>query len=320
MTFHRWVAISAGLMLLALGSLAQAAGTDAPPAVQAQQVADQAFFVQGLSALGSPQNQNFISNAGFVITQTSVVVIDALGSPALADRLVREIRRHTALPISHVFVTHYHADHIYGLQRLKAEGARVVAHRAGQSHMNSSEAEQRLAASRATLAPWVDGQTRLVAADEWLDGEASYLIGGVRFEVKAVGPAHTAEDIVVYLPQSRVLYAGDLVFSNRIPYVGQADSRAWIQALESLLPLDARAIVPGHGPASTHAQQDMRQTLDYLRFMRQAMATAAGNLDPFDQAYQATDWSRFEQIPLFHVANRMNAYNTYLLLEQEAGR
>lgn len=294
--------------------------TTAPdkPEFKAQKLADRVFFVQGLSALGTPENQNFISNAGFVVTDSSVVVIDALGSPALAERLIREIRRITPLPISHVFVSHYHADHVYGLQRLKAEGARVIAHKAGLSHMNSGEAEQRLAASRATLAPWVNDQTRLVAADEWLDKDTRFHIGGTTFDVTTVGPAHTAEDIVVYLPQAKVLYAGDLVFRNRIPYVGQADSRSWIQAIGSLLRLDAKIIVPGHGPASTHAQEDMRQTLDYLTFMRQAMATAARNLDPFDEAYQATDWSRFAHIPLFEAANRMNAYNTFLLMEQEA--
>ena len=111
--------------------------------------------------------------------------------------------------------------------------------------------------------------------------------------------------------------AGDLVFRARIPFVGQADSRRWIQALDNLLALDVRLIVPGHGPVSESARADMQLTRDYLAYLRSTMGRAAKNMDPFEEAYAATDWSRFETLPLFRLANRMNAYNTYLLMEQE---
>ena len=62
----------------------------------------------------------------------------------------------------------------------------------------------------------------------------------------------------------------------------------------------------------------MELTRDYLVYLRQVMGQAARNLDPWEDAYQAADWSRFEHLPLFRVANRMNAYNTYLLMEQES--
>ena len=60
------------------------------------------------------------------------------------------------------------------------------------------------------------------------------------------------------------------------------------------------------------------RTRDYLTHLRTTMGTAARNLDPFEDAYKAADWSRFDKLPLFRVANRMNAYNTYLLMEQES--
>jgi glyoxylase-like metal-dependent hydrolase (beta-lactamase superfamily II) len=107
------------------------------------------------------------------------------------------------------------------------------------------------------------------------------------------------------------------VFRNRIPFVGQADSRQWIQSLDSLLAFDPLMIVPGHGPVSTEARRDMALTRDYLVHLRNVMGQAARNLDPFDAAYEAADWRRFEQLPLFKLANRMNAYNTYLLMERE---
>lgn len=302
-------------LLAAVGALT--AHADAGVAMAAHQVSPSAWYVEGVSALGSPANQNFISNAGFVVTPAGVVVIDALGSPALASRLIAEIRKVTPQPVTHVIVTHYHADHIYGLQTFKELGARIIAHRGAQAYLNSETARLRLETSRQELAPWIDAQTRLVEADEWIDNDKELVVGGVRFQIKHVGPSHTPEDLAVFLPSEKVLFAGDLVFRSRIPYVGQADSRHWIVALDNLLAFDTAVIVPGHGPLSSEARKDMQLTRDYLVYLRKAMGEAARNLEPFDEAYKATDWTQFEHLPLFRVANRMNAYNTYLLLEQE---
>ena len=126
---------------------------DVPP-MQVRKVSASAWYVEGLSAAGSPANQNFISNAAFVVTPAGVVVIDALGSPALATRLLAEIRKITAVPVTHVIVTHYHADHIYGLQAFKAAGARIVAHRAALEYLNSDNARLRLEASRRIARLW----------------------------------------------------------------------------------------------------------------------------------------------------------------------
>jgi glyoxylase-like metal-dependent hydrolase (beta-lactamase superfamily II) len=305
---------------VALACLAIHAGgaqAQSEPAMVAQQVSASAWYVEGLGALGSAANQNFISNAAFVVTPAGVVVIDALGSPALAMRLLAEIKKVTPQPVTHVLVTHYHADHIYGLQTFKDAGAKIIAHRAGQLYLNSETARLRLEASRQELAPWVNAQTQLVEADQWIDGASSLTVGGVEFQIKPVGPAHTPEDLVVYMPSEKVLFAGDLVFRSRIPFVGQADSRHWITALNSLLAFNTAVIVPGHGGTSTEARKDMQLTHDYLVYLRTTMGRAAKEMEPFESAYAATDWTHFEHLPLFRVANRMNAYNTYLLLEHE---
>ncbi len=287
-------------------------------AVQARQVAEHVWVVQGEAALGSSVNRNFISNAGFVVTEEGVVVIDALGSPALAHELIAEIRRVTPRPIRHVVVTHFHADHIYGLQAFKAAGAEIWAHSAGRAYLNSETAQLRLQASRMELAPWINQQTRLMGADRWLqDDGATLRLGSFEFQIRHVGPAHSAEDLVVFVPQAGVLFAGDLVFRGRIPFVGQADSRQWIASLGKLIGFGPRLMVPGHGDVSTAPLPDLELTRDYLEFLRKSMGQAARNLEPFEDAYAKADWSRFEKMPLFRAANRMNAYNTYLLMEQQ---
>lgn len=314
----RHIVFQFGLVMVTLFFTAVAAQAENGPVFKAQQVSASTWYVEGLSALGTPANQNFISNAAFVITPAGVVVIDALGSPALAVRLLAEIKKVTPIPVTHVLVTHYHADHIYGLQTMKAAGAKILAHEAARVYLNSDTARLRLEASRQELAPWVNEETVLVAADEWISNDRSITIGGVTFEIKRVGPSHTPEDIAIYLPKEKVLFAGDLVFRSRIPYVGQADSRHWILALDQLLAFDTQVIVPGHGAISRQARNDMQLTRNYLEYLRSKMAQAARNMEPFEDAYKATDWSQFEHLPLFRIANRMNAYNTYLLLEHEA--
>ena len=308
------------LALLAYGGLAMfsvAAQTLPGESMTPQRVSGSAWYVQGGLALGSPANRNFISNAGFVITRSGVVVIDALGSPQLARELLAQIARLTPLPVTHVIVTHYHADHIYGLQEFRKAGAKIIAHQAAREHLNSATAAARLAASRVDLAPWVDGKTQLVAADEWLDGPRELVIGGVRFVLQPVGPAHTPEDLIIYLPDEKVVFAGDIVARGRVPFIGQADSRHWLASLDAILALNPTVIVPGHGPVSTSPREDLDLTRDYLVYLRDTMGVAARELEPFEDAYARADWSRFERLPLFRAANRMNAYNTYLLLELE---
>lgn len=303
------------LAVLLIAPIVHAA--DEPPMVPVR-VAPNTHYVQGLSQLGSAKNQNFISNAGFVITPAGVVVVDALGSPRLAERLTAEIRRLTPQPITHVVVTHYHADHIYGLQHFKTLGARIVAHSSAREYIQSDTARLRLEASRTELAPWIDEKTRIVGADLWIDGPTSFEVGGVVFEIDHVGPSHTPEDLTVFVPSEKVLFAGDLFFNGRLPFVGQANSRQWILSLERLLAFDTHAVVPGHGAASTEPRKDIGTTRDYLKHLRQSMGEAVENFVPFEEAYDKTDWSAFEAMPMFGPANRMNAYNTYLLLEQEA--
>jgi glyoxylase-like metal-dependent hydrolase (beta-lactamase superfamily II) len=281
------------------------------------QVAPHTYFVQGLAEMGSSQNQNFISNAGFVVTPKGVVVIDALGSPALAQNLIKEIRKITPQKIVAVIVTHYHADHIYGLQEFKKIGAKIYAQNEGRNYLSSETAKQRLIASRAEFSPWIDKNTRLQAADIWIDREYKLTVGGIDFLISRVGPAHAPEDLIIYVPTENALFVGDLVFRGRIPYVGNADSKGWLASLDRIDQFKPKIVIPGHGAISTNPVEDIRFTRVYLQYLRRSMSTAAINMDPFEEAYKQTDWSEYEGMPLFRAANRMNAYNVYLSIQAE---
>ena len=310
--------LSSACLLCALWLGAVHAADNTACVVCPQALGQGVYMVQGVTALGTVANRNFISNAGFVITPQGVVVIDALGSPALAQALVDEIRQISPLPITHVLVTHFHADHIYGLQVFKALGARIVAHEAGKQYLHSDTAKARLAASRQELSPWVNEQTQLVFADEWLSDSQELEVGGMRFKLMHTGPAHTLEDMVIYVPQHKVLFSGDMLFRQRIPFVGQADSRHWQQALTELSHLNVDWVVPGHGSASREFAKDLLLTQNYLQFLRKSMLRAVEEGVSFDEAYRTTDWSVYANLPLFGAANRMNAFNIYLQVEQEA--
>ena len=280
-------------------------------------VAQHTYFVQGLHELGSSKNQNFISNAGFVITPKGVVVIDALGSPVLAQKLLNEIGRVTTQKVVAVIVTHYHADHIYGLQVFKKMGAKIYAQELGKDYLNSDTAHQRLESSRADFAPWVNQNTTLVPADRWIQKEDKLTIGGVDFLISKVGPAHTPNDLMIYVPSEGVLFVGDLVFRGRIPFVGNADSKGWLSSLDRISALKPKIIIPGHGSYSPDADHDIEFTKEYLQYLRETMGEAARNMDSFDDVYGVTDWSKYEGMPLFRAANRMNAYNVYLSIQAE---
>ena len=320
-SYIRFVSHLIGILIgsLVFSSVAYAQATNPVDTIQLKpvQVAPHTYFVQGFAEMGSSANQNFISNAGFVVTPGGVVVMDALGSPSLAQKLITEIRKVTKQKVVAVIVSHYHADHIYGLQEFKKIGAKIYAQGEGRNYLSSETAKQRLIASRIDFAPWVNANTQLISADVWIDKQSKLNIGGVEFLISRVGPAHAPEDLMVYVPSEKVLFAGDLVFRGRIPFVGNADSKGWLIALDEIAKLKSNIVIPGHGSFSIKPKEDIAFTKNYLKYLRDSMAKAAINMDSFEEAYQQTDWSEYEGMPLYRAANRMNAYNVYLSIQAE---
>ena len=105
-----------------------------------------------------------------------------------------------------------------------------------------------------------------------------------------------------------------------MPFVGEADSKQWLVALESLRSLKPRVLVPGHGLVSRDPAADLKLTRDYLGYLRETMGQAVADFASFDEAYAKADWRAYRNLPAFEAANRANAYNTYLLMERESLR
>lgn len=309
--------LHAVVLLAAITTAAHAAEPVTVPLTPVR-LSQHAWFVQGMAGVVSLRNEGFTANAGWVATDDGVVVFDALGTPPLGAKLIEAIRTTTDKPILRVIISHYHADHFYGLPAFKAIGAEVWAHVAAKPYLASEAPRLRLAERRQSLAPWVDDEARIVEPDQWVTEDTSFRLGGLTFHLIHVGPAHTDEDLAMLVEEEGVFFAGDLMFAGRIPFVGEADSKAWLQAIEKLERLHPKVLVGGHGAASFDAGADVALTRDYLRYLREKMGAAVADFVPFDEAYAATDWSRFSHLPAFEAANRRNAFDTYLLMERES--
>jgi len=311
------------LLAIVLGLFSAVAGAEAPALkLQPKKASERVYYFEGEPAMASSANRAFNSNAAFVVTNDGVVVFDALGTPTLGAAMKAAIANVTTQPIRLVIISHFHADHFYGLQALAGPGVEIWAHAKGHDVLSSPFTQDRLEQRRRDLWPDVDQDTRLLGATRWLDfgpsGEIPFERGGVRFRLIDVSGAHAPEDVMLWVENDRVLLAGDLYFSGRIPFVGNADSKTWLAAMDRIGPLNPAMVIPGHGKASSNPQPDIDLTREYLRFLREQMGKAVQNLTPFDEAYAAVDWSRFAKVPAFEAANRINAYGTYLRMEQEA--
>jgi glyoxylase-like metal-dependent hydrolase (beta-lactamase superfamily II) len=288
------------------------------------------YYVIGRSGVPGPDNEGHTSNAGFVVTNAGVVVFDALGTPALGYRLLQRIREVTDQPVERIVVSHYHADHIYGLQAFKehAGAPPVWAQRlalgyiGGTAVSQGEDARRRLAQRREALFPWVNENTWIVAPDHSFDTETTFEVGGVTFEVQHLGPAHAPGDSILLVKDYGVLFSGDVIYKGRVPFLDspETDIDRWLKGLDDLSALQPqpRYVIPGHGTPSDDLQQAIALTRDYINYVRNAMRQAVADFVPFDEAYEATDWSDYADMPAFDASNRGNAYRIYLEMEAES--
>jgi len=281
-----------------------------------QRVSEHVYYVEGIPGAAT-DNEGFISNAGFIVTGAGVVVFDTLGTPALGELLLEKIRNITDQPVVRVIVSHYHADHIYGLQVFEDLDAEILAPAGAGDYLNSDNARERLEGRRFTLDPWVNENTRLVYPDRYLDEGTRFQLGDVEFIVTMIGAAHSDGDLTLYVAPDRILFSGDVIFEGRVPFLGDSNTRHWLNVLERMEKEKLVALVPGHGSVANNPNKAVTLTRRYLAYLRESMAAAVEEFVPFNEAYAEVDWSEFADLPAFAEANRRNAYQVYLSLEAE---
>lgn len=284
--------------------------------MEVKKVSEHVYYVEGIPGIAT-DNEGFISNAGFVVTDAGVVVFDALGTPSLAYKLLQKIKTVTDQPVLKVVVSHFHADHIYGLQVFEELGAEIIAPYGAQKYIRSEAARERLEERQFSLEPWVNDDTHLVLPDTTVSKSTEFTMGGLTFIINYMGKAHSDGDLTMLVEPDKVLFSGDIIFQARIPFVGSADSKKWLETLTKLETGGLTALVPGHGPASTDPKNTISLTRRYLAHLRKVMGTGIEELEPFDEVYAAADWSEFKDLPAFAEGNRINAYQVYLSMEAE---
>jgi glyoxylase-like metal-dependent hydrolase (beta-lactamase superfamily II) len=318
---------AAVLALLVAPAVAQTTQPYPPlvtPLVVSQVPGEPIYYTLGSPGVPEQRNEGNTSNAGFVVTTDGVVVFDALGTPSLGWNLFEAIKKATNLPVRYNVVSHYHADHIYGLQAFKDHSASVIVaqQRATEyredDQTSGERADQRLDQRREALSPWVDANTRVVPPDITFDKRMTIYLGGKRFVLIYAGPAHSASDSMMFVEPDGVLFAGDVVQNSRIPFMNadDVDTANWLKSLAEVEMLAPKFIIPGHGLPSTDAANAIAFTRDYITYVRDAMEKAAEDWTDFDVAYDRTDWSKYKNLPAFDANNRGNAYRVYLEMEQ----
>ncbi|MEF8794310.1 MBL fold metallo-hydrolase [Thiohalorhabdus sp.] len=289
--------------------------------MELKKAAEDVYFVIGRNGVPDADNEGFMSNAGFVVTDDGVVVYDALGTPSLGWKLLSKIRSVTDKPVTHVVAGHYHADHIYGLQVFKDHTeATIWAQKRYAQYFEGPGAERRLKQRRQALFPWVDDSTRVVRPDDTYADRKTFDMGDKRIELVHVGPAHAPDDTMMIVHGPDVLFSGDILFDGRIPFVGdKVDTQNWLDGVERAAAMDPppSMIIPGHGPAEADASRAIAFMRGYITKLRETMGEAVEKLQPFEQAYKDVDWSEYKGLPAYEATHRRNAYNVYLELQEQ---
>lgn len=209
----------------------------------------------------SPAN-SYGANAGIVIGSDAVLVVDTLISAREAERFLADIRKVTDKPIRFVVNTHAHLDHAFGNCVFAKLGAVVIAQEREREALEKSAATAlKDAAAFGVTEEMLQGTTIVVPALSFTQA-ARIDLGGIAVELIAAAPSHSPGSAYVWVPSRKVVFAGDVLFTDFHPYMADGDVAEWVKALDAIAALDVTAIVPGHGPLST--KKDLKEMQAYI--------------------------------------------------------
>lgn len=255
-------------------------------------------FDGGLRPLGSgtwawiqPDGGWGESNAGLVVGDGASAVIDTLWDQSLTRAMLAEMAAFTAdAPVRLAINTHADGDHWWGNAELP-EDATIVTSREAEQGMQEEESPKELARLRRVartsgrlpgragevgryvrgmLGPFDFKGVTLRHPDGTFDDRTTQQVGGRELVLQTLGPAHTTGDLIVHVPDAGVVFAADLVFVGVTPVMWAGPVSRWIEALDTILALDAGTIVPGHGPVC--GPDEVRALRDYWVHLSEAVA------------------------------------------------
>jgi cyclase len=242
---------------------------------------------EGVYAYIQPDGSWYINNTGFIVGSHGVVSVDSCSTERRTRAYLDAIVRTSDQPVRTLLNTHHHGDHTHG--NYLFDGATIVAHEWCRREMMATGLPS-------NLGVWTDvewGALELAPPFLTYRDEVVVWVDDLRCELRHVGlPAHTNNDSIVWIPDRSVLFSGDLLFNGCTPFVLMGSATGAIEVLQTVLkPLEARTIVPGHGPIGGPAMID--EVLAYLQFvlttaeeglaagLSPLAAARAANLGPF---------------------------------------
>lgn len=215
-------------------------------------------------------------NTGVVIGDDAVLVADTQATPAMAADVIRRIREVTDKPIRYVVLTHYHAVRVFGASAYQPQQI-LASQDTWDLIVERGEADK---ASEIGRFPRLFRNVESVPQGlTWptmtFTGKMTVWLGKLEVQLLQLGRGHTKGDTVVWLPQERTLFSGDLVEFDATPYAGDAYFQDWPKTLDRLAALDARALVPGRGAALTNPQDVARGLAGTRDFIADVYASVA---------------------------------------------
>jgi glyoxylase-like metal-dependent hydrolase (beta-lactamase superfamily II) len=262
------------------------------------------------------ENEAINANLGLVVTSAGALLIDSGASFLGAKQIAEAARQVTAQPINWVINTGGQDHRWLGNGYFKARGAEIMAHANAEADMRARGAKQ-LTANATVLKEKQDG-TEVVLPTHWLkDADTKLDLGGVNVQVVHRGGGHTPGDSMVWLPQSGVVFTGDVVYVDRILGMHPVSkTRTWVQSFEALEALKPKVVVPGHGNVTTLAQAK-KDTGALLKALRAHMGRAVEAGTDLATAVKSFDAAPFKHLKHADVWIPQLANRTYLEMEME---
>ncbi|RJR32713.1 MAG: MBL fold metallo-hydrolase [Deltaproteobacteria bacterium] len=205
---------------------------------------------------------SFGANAGIIIGKDYLVAVDSLISAKEGKRFIKDIKKVSKKPVKFLINTHYHLDHSLGNSEFAKLGAVIIAHANDQENMQKAGEGMLQYAKQWGLSDQDLKGTKLAYPTLTFGDRLTLDLGNNKIEVLFIGPSHTTGSVLVFVPKEKVLFTGDILFTDFHPFLGEANIEGWIKVLDQIMAMDVEKIIPGHGPVSS--KKDVADLKNYL--------------------------------------------------------